>query len=339
MPSLIDLPLEIRVMVFKEVINGHRTPPISPSKSNMVEITDTECTASNGHPKFNHEKHDRHSPSNSLPLLLTSRQVSVDTQSILNRMKKIIYVLDFSILNEQDMFSTWISVPHLTTRLSTLYIDLRLFGHILTCNDVKQARERGGRGGGYNTINWLFPAFLDRFLLHGPVGEKKGGSVNSYEDRVITVENLIFDFHSAETKLPFPPLDIEYQHWLDNGPTDPLYIRMSEMSEDLKYKARPHWPLRSWTEWLRDITNMGYITEKHAGLIYERIGTISMLLNGRRMTTVDIADRLAKVLIQSPLYTMDQRYWGVGVSGFQKWGETVLLKREVLNSLLCSHRT
>jgi hypothetical protein len=75
---------------------------------------------------------------------------------------------------------------------------------------------------------------------------------------------------------------------------------------------------------------MGYITERHGSLIYERIGTITMLLNGRRMTTVDLADRLAKVLIQSPLYTMDQRYWGVGVSEFQKWRETVLLKREAL---------
>jgi hypothetical protein len=108
MPSLMDLPMEIRFMVFKEVINGHRTLPISPSKSNMVEITDTECTASNGHPKFHHEKRDTHSPSNSLSLLLTSRQVSVDTQSTLDRMKKTTYILDLSILNEQDMFSTWI---------------------------------------------------------------------------------------------------------------------------------------------------------------------------------------------------------------------------------------
>lgn len=108
------------------------------------------------------------------------------------------------------MFSTWISVPHLTTRLSTLYIDVRLFGHILTGNDLKQAREPGGHGGGYNTINWLFHTCLKRFLLYGPVGEKKGGSVSSYEDRVITVENLIFEFHSAETKPLFPPLDIEY---------------------------------------------------------------------------------------------------------------------------------
>jgi hypothetical protein len=120
---------------------------------------------------------------------------------------------------------------------------VRLFGHILTGNDLKQAREPGGRAGGYNTMNWLFHTFLNRFLRYGPVGEKKGGSVNSYEDRVITVENLIFDFHSAETELPFPPHDIEYQHWLDNDPTDPLYIRLSEMSEDLKYKTCPHWPL------------------------------------------------------------------------------------------------
>ncbi|CAG8903479.1 unnamed protein product [Penicillium egyptiacum] len=207
---------------------------------------DTEYTASNHHLKSYHEKRDTHSPSNSLPLLLTSRRVSLETQSILNQMKKTTYVLDLSILNEQDMFSTWISVPHLTTRLSTLHTDARLFGHILTGNNLKEAREPKGRG----------------------VGEKKGGSGNSYEDRVITVKNIVYDFHSAEKNLPSPPRDTEYCDWLDNDAHTSRYNdeRTGEMSEDLKYKTRPQWPLYSWTKWLRTMTNMGYITEEYGGL-------------------------------------------------------------------------
>ena len=53
-----------------------------------------------------HEKRDTHNLSNCLSLLLINRQVSVETQSILDRMKEITYVLDLSVLNEIRMFST-----------------------------------------------------------------------------------------------------------------------------------------------------------------------------------------------------------------------------------------
>ena len=176
--------LEIRTMIFKVVINGYRTPASSPSKSNMIHISDTPYTEGWRHGSY-YEKRDIHSPSNSLPLLLTSRQVSVETQWILNRMK--------------DMFSTWVSVPQLTSHLSTLHIDVRLFGRMATRNEVRPYAAHD-----FNRLNCYFYAILNRFLLYGPVGEKKGGSGNSYEDRVITVENLVIDFHSAKRNLPSP---------------------------------------------------------------------------------------------------------------------------------------
>ena len=123
-------------MIFKEVINGYRTPPSSPSKSNMVHILDTPYTKTGDLYSY-HEKRDIHSPSNSLPLLLTSCQASVEAQWILNRMKKTTYVLDVSVLNEGDMFSTWVSFPHLTTHLSILHIDVRLFGRMATRNELR----------------------------------------------------------------------------------------------------------------------------------------------------------------------------------------------------------
>lgn len=88
-----DLPLEIRAITFKEVINGHRTPPISPSKLNMVHLLDMEYRANIRRLRPYYEQRDAHSPSNSLPLLLTSRQVSTETQWILNRTNNN-YVLD-----------------------------------------------------------------------------------------------------------------------------------------------------------------------------------------------------------------------------------------------------
>ncbi|KAJ5356890.1 hypothetical protein N7517_011499 [Penicillium concentricum] len=204
MPSLMDLPQEIRVMIFEDVLHGHRTPPIYPSKLNMVDFPDMHYKANIEPLRPYHEQRDTHSPSNSLPLLLASRQVSMETQSILNRMRKTTYVLDISVLNDLDLFSTWISVPRLTTRLSTLHVDIRLFGRIIT---TKEACDQIGCGGRYG-FHWSFYALLERFLRYGPVGAKKGRTSDygnpSYKNRHISVENLILDFRSAETELPYP---------------------------------------------------------------------------------------------------------------------------------------
>ncbi|KAJ5515901.1 hypothetical protein N7527_007461 [Penicillium freii] len=175
----------------------------------MVHILDTPYTKTGDLYSY-HEKRDIHSPSNTLPLLLTSRQASVKTQWTLNRIQKTAYVLDVSVLNEGDMFSTWVSVPQLTTHLSTLHMDMRLFGRMATSNELRPQ----GSHPDLNHFNCNFYAILDRFLPYGPVNEKKGGSGTPYEDRVITVENFVIDFRSAERNLPFPPRDMGYRDWL-----------------------------------------------------------------------------------------------------------------------------
>ncbi|CAP96877.1 hypothetical protein E8E15_006204 [Penicillium rubens] len=308
MPSLMDLPLEIRLMIFKETINGRRTPPMPPSKSHRGEITYWQDRDSCHRHKLCHEVSDS---SNSLPLLLISRQASVETQSILNRMKKTTYVLDLSILNEEKMFTTWILVPRLTTRLSALHIDVRLFGHMFTSNDVQERRARRYRGN--NGLSRFFYEFLERSLLYGTL-DKKGSSGISLEDRVITVENLVLDFRSAETKLPFPPSDMDYSDWMKKDFGNSRFSN-EQVDEDeaLKYTTRPEWPLCTWSTWLRGMTIMRNINEMYGGLIYERIGTISMLVNGGLETTVDLTGELAKVHVYSPLDT---------------WVETTLVGRE-----------
>ncbi|KGO67738.1 hypothetical protein PITC_000760 [Penicillium italicum] len=150
MPSLMDLPQGIRAIIFKEMINGHRTPPISPSKSIMIELLDMPYKGNVEHFRLHHEQRNTHSPSNSLSLLLASSQISIEAQSTLDQMKEITYILDISVLNELDLFSTWISVPRLTTYLSTLHLDIRPFGRIITSKEGQAQMGSGGRRG----IHW-----------------------------------------------------------------------------------------------------------------------------------------------------------------------------------------
>jgi hypothetical protein len=173
---------------------------------------------------------------------------------------------------------------------------------MFTSNDVQERRLRRYRGN--NGLSRFFYEFLERFLLYGTLDKKKGSSGNSFEDRVITVENLILDFRSVETKFPFPPSDMEYSDWMKNDSGNSRFGD-EQVDEDkaLKYTTRPEWPLCTWRTWLRRMTIMRNINEMYGGLIYERIGTISMLVNGRLETTLDLMDELAKVDVHSPLDT------------------------------------
>lgn len=53
-------------------------------------------------------------------------------------MKLTSYTPDISILNEFTFFLTWLSVPRLTNHVSTLYVDVRLFGHSPLCNGLDE---------------------------------------------------------------------------------------------------------------------------------------------------------------------------------------------------------
>ncbi|KAJ5686785.1 hypothetical protein N7536_009404 [Penicillium majusculum] len=294
MPSLMDLPLEIRAIIFKVVINGHRIPPISPSKLNMVHLLDMKYRANLSRLRPYYEQRDAHSPSNSLPLLLTSRQVSTETQWILNRTNNN-YVLDISVLNDLDLFATCVSVLQLTTRLSTLH------------NDSSGMDQWARRKNAQN--EW--------------------GHICPYGNRKICVENLILDFHSAETVLPYPPDNLGYRAWADKhgGGGKPIN-EQEEEDESLAYKTRPEWLLYYLQDWLEFITDMSYNEAEYGGAIYKRIGTISMLVDGRLKTTIDLAGILAR--LTRPADTIWHLQSEIRLSEFWEWKKTTLLRREAL---------
>src|SRR6202012_1128638 len=100
-----------------------------PSKSGRIDFQDISYKAWRSRTKIYHEQRNTHCPSNCLPLLLTSRQMHDETQSVLKRKKsKLTYILNISVLNDYDLFPTWISVPYPTNRVYALYADVRLFG-------------------------------------------------------------------------------------------------------------------------------------------------------------------------------------------------------------------
>ncbi|TQB70381.1 hypothetical protein MPDQ_000595 [Monascus purpureus] len=69
-----------------------------------------------------------HCPSNCLSLLLTNGQISAETQSVLDRVQSspTDYHLDISVLDDLDLFPTWLSVPRITN-VSLLFSSMSVF--------------------------------------------------------------------------------------------------------------------------------------------------------------------------------------------------------------------
>ncbi|OQE16496.1 hypothetical protein PENFLA_c027G03680 [Penicillium flavigenum] len=278
MASFINLPTELRLIIIRHTLHHRRESPPTPSTSNRDHIEDFKPVAESwqlGGCGVYYEESHKHCPTNCLPLLLTNRQISAETKSVLSRMETD-YVLDISVLNDIYLFPTWITVPRLSHRVNHLRAEVRLFGHIIT---DKAARTQMGDGG-RNGIHFAFHQILQRFLMYGPVGEKKGRDNDGYENKNISVRVLELDFTSAEEAFPFPP---EKFDWRD-------YNRQLIGHGKLEgYKPRPEWMARWICKWIRRILAMDSYGMIYGSMIYENVGTLRVLADGILIEELDLS--------------------------------------------------
>ncbi|KAJ5577594.1 uncharacterized protein N7459_006558 [Penicillium hispanicum] len=330
MPSLLRLPFELRELIIQQVVQGCHAPP-APSKSNRADFQDIKYRAwLDGPGGIYHERRSTHCPSNSLPLLLTCRQLSAETQSFLDRTGST-YILDISVLDEVDLLPTWLAVPRITNRVSTLRVNVRLFGHIIS---TEAARQQSGTGG-HLGFHWSFYALLERFLQYGPVDEKKRPSQGNgplaanpnFDDRDVTVKTLVLDFQSAEPKFPFPPDEVSYRRWRSQH----FVMRRSRWHGELEeYKTPPQWPSTYLFFQIHALLSMGYHTALYGKILYERIGKIYLLVDGKPEREIDLADRLNKLRFTDRRDTFGHLPPEERLSTFAEWKKQTLARREQL---------
>ncbi|KAH8703245.1 hypothetical protein BGW36DRAFT_403685 [Talaromyces proteolyticus] len=276
-----------------------------------------------------------HCPSNCISLLLTNQQLSAETRTVIDRMKSTTYVLDVSVLNDMDLFPTWLSVPYITKRVSTLYADVRLFGHIIS---EEVARRQVGDGGNLG-FHWSFYALLERFLRYGPVGEKKETSGRpkpqfrnlTFDDYDVTVKLLVLNFKSAEPELSFPPDTVTYQEWISHHFTHFLTRNRFQTDIDLeRYTTRPEWPSTFLVSEIHSILCMSYHTAFYGKELYERIGTIRILVDGDLKHEFDLASMLASLRFTSPSETFGHVSAEKRIPAFWNWKKQTLARRDQL---------
>jgi hypothetical protein len=327
---LLKIPFELRALIIEHVLCTPVSPPVTPLQSDAIEYNDLRYMAwAGGGSKAYYTQQGMASSPSCLPLLLTNRQISTESRVILGRMK-VDYILDISVKDDLTLFLTWLSVPCLTTHISTLYANVRLFGHIIEKRAVRRQLGDGGRLG----FHWSFYAALERFLRYGPVGEKRRkegdeSKTQEFEDRGMLIDTLVLDFQSAELELAFPPEVVTYKHWSWRHWGRDLWRDQSEISETLSsYTTRPQWLCEYLQGWIGGLLHMSYHTSAYGQPLYEHIGTIRMLVDGQPHYEFDLAAWLARLRFTDPTDTMGHLPTNDRESGFWKWKKETLLRRE-----------
>uniref|UniRef100_A0A093V8C5 Uncharacterized protein n=1 Tax=Talaromyces marneffei PM1 TaxID=1077442 RepID=A0A093V8C5_TALMA len=330
----LEIPFELRELIIEHVLYTPLSPPVTPVQSDGIEYNDLRYKAwAGGGTKVYYKQQNMAGSSNCLSSLLTNHQISTETRAILGGMK-VDYILDISVKDDLTLFLTWLSVPCLTTHISTLYANIRLFGHIIEQFVVRGQVGDGGRFG----FHWLFYAALERFLHYGPVGEKRRKNEDSlsenhrnaqgFEDRGMLIDTLVLDFQSAELELAFPPEKVTYKHWSDRHLGRDRFNPSQITGILSSYTTRPEWLCQYLKDWIEDLLLMSCYYSKYGQPLYEHIGTIRMLVDGKPYCEFDLTTGLAhlqftgldSMMCHLPRHDRESEFW--------KWKKGTLLRRE-----------
>ena len=332
MPSLLDLPAELRYQTINEVVSHRSTPPARPADyppSEPVQKHDF-------HGWHWHDVEVRH-PSdpagfapNALPLLQANRQLAHETKLALLGLHchGFRHELDVMLADERTLLPTWTHVPALTECIPTVAVTFRIFG-------VAPGRSSGFQGGngGPPTITWCFYHLLKHFLAFGPApltldGERRPAprptSIRALEIDVRTPT----EFSAGTTLAPRDMSDgdrrranaralnraasrAERGRDADDNDGDDLEPCRGQTDDwpphrldpDTRYVMHPDALQQFLQSELGSLLNMSYHTAIYGAALYERIGTIRMSVDGAPKVEWDLAQRLADFPPEGPFET------------------------------------
>lgn len=337
MPTLLDLPFELRIRIINYVVESPFSPSPNPFKAkeaDAIEYHDLQYRSwSGGSDVVYPQSHHHFFSSACLPLFLTSHQLYTDTQDVLTRLSNTDYVVDIAVENDFKLFVTWLSVPRLTSHISTLQTNIRLFGHIIEKQTARQQLGDGGRRG----FHWHFYAVLERILQYGPVGLKKRPGeeppkyrwkIKNFEDRKMFIDKLVLDFQADELDYPFPAKDVTFAQWWSRHWGRDEWEDEQQMEAFSASKTRPEWLCTYLEDWIAGLLGMSYHYSGYGSVLYERIGRIRMLVDGKFHCEIELTNRLARMQFSDPSSMMGHLPTNEREAGFASWKTETLARRE-----------
>ncbi|KAL8898486.1 MAG: hypothetical protein Q9207_006669 [Kuettlingeria erythrocarpa] len=257
----LDLIRELRDNVYEKVLLSSRPPPSSPECEGGWKTPGNTVRSS-------FEDHNHYSANDGqsigAPLLLICQQISKEVREALARLTKLNcspFRLDLMLLDERELYITWLAFPLSTNHIPRLDVDFRLFG------DVEGKETTMDYANGRNPVlAWGLLTLMQRFLQRGP------------------------DFLAPR----FQGLDVWIGELSVNVFTPPSPPPGGYASRFLRHRHRKgHMSpadMLNWLTWYMDyLLRRTRHTPPYARLIYERIKRMSFSLDGVEQKSWELA--------------------------------------------------
>lgn len=302
--TLLSIPPEIRDVIIETTLLSSR--PVPPDIT-TASITPRSAVGSlNLSPPFlswsyglrNVKFEENPTDSNASSLLLTNRQLNVETRSVIGRLDERVrsYELDVMVVNEREFWPTWIFVPVLTRCVERIDVTFRIYGR---SRDVCSALAPDGYP---PRILWCFYFLLEHFL-------KRGTGSAEEKDKEVYVKVMNVDFVAGKGQEMLG--EEERTLWLfQRGVDRPI--------EDTRI-MRPAWLAGVFLSRLVLLLCMNYHTAEYGALLHERVGIIRVLIDGRLSNELDVGRALGKLAFSDIRDTFGHIRRQDRLSSFWKW--------------------
>jgi hypothetical protein len=291
MPSLLDLPLELRYPILEFAIKFADIQPPDPLHAgSRVELHDMkyESRVAGRGIKF-----PKRRPSTLLtPLLLVNRQIHNETLVAVHQTPPS-FELDIMIVNENKLFPTWIYVPPFKQNVENLYITIRTFGSSRYETNGFSDTAEGHVG---DTI-MRFYSVLERFAFFG------AGDQPMTETRAKNVRIDMLDLNFiTPTVLP--------EDGLAPKEITPDHLALYRSQYEKNSLMHPEALLYAIHLWMGGICRVALQDVQadfaHWGILLLRcIGTVRFMLDGEVKEEINIKQDLGDALATWPIHVQN----------------------------------
>ncbi|KAK8043345.1 hypothetical protein PG993_005775 [Apiospora rasikravindrae] len=347
MAFFMNLPREIRDDILDRVLLSERPVPAAREDS---EKNQTPLAGLEAYRWISEDKPVFSDPQTAQPtataLLLVSRQFHGETQDALKRLpdRGKRYKIDFVLMEERELWLTFVHVPLGCTALEQVDFTVRLVG-------TMRGSEPGEKtqvsltlllADGASDVTFGVYYALARFLKAGPTGKPPATaeSRTSDIDRGMTVRHLVLNFLSpADEGLLAGPG--ERSAWMasrrsrrtpSSGDADIPSVEGAAAAEggatavDYQTKLmRPEWLAKYTRSHLRMlIWGTARLTLGYGRVLYERVGDIVFQVDGETVGTLDLGVLIDGMPCQ---HRRTSKHYDRINAEFQEWHKSVLENR------------
>ena len=274
MPTLVDIPRELRNKILRLLIEAPAAEPQDPiDADDRQELHDVKLIGQLAGQNIFYSTASTNR-ARACSLLLVNHQLHEETISMLGLLSsKEFCDLDIMIINDNELWPTYLSGPSLTNRFGTVHATFR----IITSSRIPQKGFYGGRGGPCSK-KWPMYSILERFLRVGPRGPQK-----HEHDHYISIKTLEID-----VRTPNVPLELL-------APKDMPFLTRLRSESGIDYVLHPECVFDLIASGIDFLLSMRYHHTIFGELLYERIGSIKLMLDGEVRFERDLSKELMSV--------------------------------------------